>query len=148
MYVNLKTLEKLFYRTSLWFKSLKKNLSFFYIRALKSPQKFRTSGCSSANFLSSWHTSGLKLKSYYEIWTFWSQLGLQMIQFHEFHSFLKVKCCKIKTFWGDFLDYFSDFFFRFSRKIEFCSFARKSVGCWFDNCTYDFFKRALKSPLF
>ena len=56
------------------------------LRALKSPQKFRTS--SSASFLGYWHISGLKSKSYYEIWTFWSQIDLQMIQFH---SFLDVK---------------------------------------------------------
>ena len=42
-------------------------------RALKSPQKFRTLSSSSANFLGSWHISGLKSKSYYEIWTFWSK---------------------------------------------------------------------------
>ena len=46
------------------------------LRALKSPQKFRTS--SSANFLGSLYISGLKLKSYYEIWTFWSWFGLQI----------------------------------------------------------------------
>ena len=33
-------------------------------------QKFRTP--SSANFLGSWHIWGLKSKSYYEMWTFWS----------------------------------------------------------------------------
>ena len=43
--------------------------SSFY--ALKSPQKFLTPGCSSANFLGSLDISGLKLKSYYEILTFW-----------------------------------------------------------------------------
>ena len=50
------------------------------LRALKSPQKFRTP--SSANFLGSWHVSWSKLKSYYEIWTLWSKLGLQMLPFH------------------------------------------------------------------
>ena len=43
------------------------------LRALKSPQKFRTLGCSSANFLGSLGISGLKSKSYYEILTFWCQ---------------------------------------------------------------------------
>ena len=38
---------------------------------------FRT--LSSANFLGSWHILDSKLKSYYKIWSFWSQLGLQMI---------------------------------------------------------------------
>ena len=52
------------------------------LRALKSPKKFRTSNSSSANFLGSWHISDLKSKSYYEIWTFWSQIDLQIIQFH------------------------------------------------------------------
>ena len=52
------------------------------LRALKSPQKFRTP--SSANFLGSWHISGLKSKSYYEILTFWSIKVIQMIQFHRF----------------------------------------------------------------
>ena len=35
---------------------------------------FRT--LSSANFLGSWHIFGLKPKSYYEIWTFWSIFSL------------------------------------------------------------------------
>ena len=64
-------------------------------RALKSPQKFRTPGYSSANFLGSWYISGLKSKSYYKIWTLWSQIGLQMVQFH---SFLIMKCYKIETY--------------------------------------------------
>ena len=59
-------------------------LLFDLLRALKSPQKFRTPGCSSANFLGSWHISGLKSKSYYEILTFWSIKVIQMIQFHRF----------------------------------------------------------------
>ena len=50
------------------------------LRALKSPQKFRTP--SSANFLGSFHNWGLKSKSYYEIWTFWSINSNQIIQFH------------------------------------------------------------------
>ena len=54
-------------------------------------QKFRTS--SSANFLGSWHISGLKSKSYYEIWTFWLQFGLQMIQFY---SFLNVAITRVE----------------------------------------------------
>ena len=56
----------------------------FVLRALKSPQKFRSPR--SANFLGSCHISGLKSKSYYEIWTFWSQIDLQMIQFHSFYK--------------------------------------------------------------
>ena len=52
------------------------------LRALKSPQKFWTP--SFANFWGSRHILGLKSKSYYEIWTFWSKLGLQMNQFHSF----------------------------------------------------------------
>ena len=42
--------------------------------------------------------------------------GLQMIQFH---SFLIMKYCKIETFRGDFLDYFSDFFFVFHARLNF-----------------------------
>ena len=38
----------------------------------------------------------MKSKYYYKIWTFWSQLDLQMIQFH---SFLNVKCYKIETYY-------------------------------------------------
>ena len=38
--------------------------NYILLRALKSPQKFRTP--SSANFLGSLHILGLKLKSYYE----------------------------------------------------------------------------------
>ena len=76
------------------------NVSFsnniWQLRALKSPQKFRTPGCSSANFLGSWYISGLKSKSYFKIWTLWSQIGLQMIQFY---SFLIMKCFKIETFY-------------------------------------------------
>ena len=41
---------------------------FSLLRALKSPQKFRTP--SSANFFGSLHIWGFKSKSYYEIWTF------------------------------------------------------------------------------
>ena len=44
---------------------------WWILRALKSPQKFRTQGCSSANFLGSLNISGLKSKSYYEISTSW-----------------------------------------------------------------------------
>ena len=47
--------------------------NYILLRALKSPQKFRTP--SSANFLGSWHILGLKLKYYYETWTFWSING-------------------------------------------------------------------------
>ena len=65
-------------------KSGTQRIGRLYLRALKSPQKFRTPGCSSANFLGSWHISGLKSKSYYEIWTFWSIKVIQMIQFHRF----------------------------------------------------------------
>ena len=46
------------------------NDDFCFQRALKSPQKFRTLGCSSANFLGSLGISGLKSKFYYEILTF------------------------------------------------------------------------------
>ena len=68
------------------------------LRALKSPQKFWTP--SFANFL------GLKSKSYYEIWTFWSKLGLQMNQFHS--SFLYCLWPLWKLRWeifGDFKQY-------------------------------------------
>ena len=68
-------------------------VNIWQLRALKSPQKFRTS--SSANFLGSWYISGLKSKYYYKIWTLWSQIGLQMIQFY---SFLIMKCYKIETY--------------------------------------------------
>ena len=61
---------------------LLKTAFFLLLRALKSPQKFRTP--SSANFLGSWHISGLNLKSYNEIWTLWSKIGHQMIQYHRF----------------------------------------------------------------
>ena len=44
------------------------------LRALKSPQKFRTPSCSSANFLGSLDILGLKSKSYYEILTFWCHI--------------------------------------------------------------------------
>ena len=57
-----------------------KTAPFLLLRALKSPQKFRTP--SSANFLGSFHNWGLKSKSYYEIWTFWSINSNQIIQFH------------------------------------------------------------------
>ena len=60
-----------------------KTVYFKQLHALKSPQKFRTT--SSANFLGSWHISGLKLKSYYEIWTFWLTFGLKMIQFYSWY---------------------------------------------------------------
>ena len=69
----------------------------FFLRALKSPQKFWTS--SSANFLGFWHISGLKSKSYYEIWTFWSKLDHQMIQFHTFlHIELRFFCANSSGF--------------------------------------------------
>ena len=47
---------------------------WWILRALKSPQKFRIPGCSSANFLRSLGISGLKSKSYYKILTFWCHL--------------------------------------------------------------------------
>ena len=45
--------------------------NYILLRALKSPQKFRTPSSSYANFSGSWHISGLKSKFYYEILTFW-----------------------------------------------------------------------------
>ena len=48
------------------------------LRALKSPQKFRTQSFSSANFLGFWCISGLKSKSYYEIFTFWITFQSQL----------------------------------------------------------------------
>ena len=69
-------------------KTILKSAYFAITRVEITTQKFRTP--SSANFLGSRHISGLKLKSYYEIWTFWSKLGLQMIQFHS--------CCFSSTF--------------------------------------------------
>ena len=42
---------------------------YYAERALKSPQKFQTPSCSSANFLGSRYILSLKSKSYYEIWT-------------------------------------------------------------------------------
>ena len=50
------------------------------LRALKSPQKFRTPGCSSANFLGSWYISGLKSKSCYETWNSWYKKLTKNIQ--------------------------------------------------------------------
>ena len=58
-------------RWLIWGPGMNKN----YVKhALKSPQKFRTQDCSSANLLGSWHISGLKSKSYYEILIFWCHL--------------------------------------------------------------------------
>ena len=54
---------------------------FSILRALKSPQKFRTPGSSSANFLGSWYISDLKSKSSYEILTFWCHLKNKPIRF-------------------------------------------------------------------
>ena len=69
-------------------------LLFDLLRALKSPQKFRTPGCSSANFLGSWYISGLKSKSCYEIWTFWwnflKKMNEKFLRFWENQSALKV----------------------------------------------------------
>ena len=53
---------------------------FHPLRALKSPQKLRPPGCSSANFLGSWYISGLKSKSYYEILIFWLITSLKYIR--------------------------------------------------------------------
>ena len=51
-------------------EKLQKVLNLFFITRVEiTTQKFRAP--SSANFLGSWHISGLKSKSYYEIWTFW-----------------------------------------------------------------------------
>ena len=62
--------------TSLQTKSSHALFKFFWksilLRALKSPKKFRTP--SSANFLGSLYIWGFKLKSYYEMWTFWSNI--------------------------------------------------------------------------
>ena len=56
---------------------------FHPLRALKSPQKLRTPGCSSANFLGSWYISGLKSKFYYEILIFWCHIKDQVAQFED-----------------------------------------------------------------
>ena len=62
--------------TSLQTKSSHALFKFFWksilLRALKSPKKFRTP--SSANFLGSFYIWGFKSKSYYEMWTFWSNI--------------------------------------------------------------------------
>ena len=54
--------------------------TFSLLQALKSPQKFRTLSCSSANFLGSWYILSLKSKSYYEIWTPWISLQVFLLQ--------------------------------------------------------------------
>ena len=53
------------------FYYVRQSQKWVILRALKSPQKFRTPSCSSADFLGSWYISSLKSKSYYEIWTSW-----------------------------------------------------------------------------
>lgn len=58
-----------------------KTVYFKQLHALKSPQKFRTPGCSSAKFLGSWYISDLKSKSSYEILTFWCHLKNKLIIF-------------------------------------------------------------------
>ena len=64
-------------RWLIWGPGMNKN----YVKhALKSPQKFRTQDCSSANLLGSWHISGLKSKSYYEILIFWLITSLKYIR--------------------------------------------------------------------
>ena len=65
--------------------SVMKQVWFFLLRALKSPQKFRSPGCSSANFLGSWYISGLKSKSYYEIWTSWLILCKKSVWISQCH---------------------------------------------------------------
>ena len=64
-------------RWLIWGPGMNKN----YVKhALKSPQKFRTQDCSSANLLGSWHISGLKSKSYYEILNFCLITSLKYIR--------------------------------------------------------------------
>ena len=90
----------LYFRTSDTFQIPYKEMTSCFIAITRveiTTQKFRTS--SSANFLSSWHISGLKSKSYYEIWTFWSKLDHQMIQFHTFlHKELRFFCANSSGF--------------------------------------------------
>ena len=55
----------------------------FNARALKSPQKFRTPDCSSANFLGSWYISGLVFKYFFSclfhIFFLWIQFPFRKI---------------------------------------------------------------------
>ena len=77
------------------------------LRALKSPQKLRTPGCSSANSLGSRYSSGLKSKFCYKILTFWCHLKiflsslLNEYQFYVakllFMVFISTDWCNIPT---------------------------------------------------
>ena len=68
-------------------------VNIWQLRALKSPQKFRTPGCSSANFFGSWYISDLKSKFYYEILTFCCHFKIKLnslaIESHFFFMLVK-----------------------------------------------------------